>query len=601
MEIINKIKNKKAVSPILATMLLISLVVVASSMVYFLVVPMLRGNEDLTIVNAQWFDSDGDTIVDVVYVRIQNTGTATSTIEAINITLTNSEYSNKIIENAILTGNLSQLLITVGETRNLEINFDATEDIRLGKNEFNVRITYAEGDISSFLSPSLRGINEISELSLSIVNPINGSWYNGILDPHATASGGYNRSAITYDFYFPNGTLDENKSDQPLSSTIDTIEYDNIDGYVIVFKVNDSLGQFNSKNRTIGIDNSDPIIESLQLNSSESLTINQGEAVEIEWSISNTGSDISNVTVVLSGTDYFDQLFTASDNTTTTYILSSTYTSALLHGDYTVTLYTRDEAGNTAESGRTLTVTDIIPPDVRIDDPVNGTTIDGSYEFTVYADDISGIDTSQFRLRFVDAESPSTVYYTFKQSVEGTASYSTTSNEWSVIIDTTTLENAYMKLTAVVWDNAGNSNTTSVNITVDNSIISVGSFYHVDGEGGGIFLTLSNQGTTEISVTKVKVDWTSTVDGYICVAFENGTDYAVDPVANPGYGKNVEVSITYDAGTLPVAASESISLRYEFKKQKGASPNYDSTVTSGIYTFYFYIDGAWTSGYPYSV
>lgn len=604
MGIIKKIKNKKGVSPILATMLLISLVVVASSMVYFLVVPMLRGNEDLTIINAQWFDSDGDSIVDVVYVRVQNTGTATATIDTINVTITNIDYTNEIIDDVVLTGNLTQLVITVGETRNLELTFDATGYIRLGKNEFNVRITHADGNLSQSVLPSLRGINDISVLSLTVVSPIDGSWYNGIIDPHATASGGFNRSSILYDLYDPNDTL--LLDDQSLSTTIDTTSHENYTdsfGYTFVFNVIDGLGQTASANKTIGIDNSNPSIDILQLNSSESLTINQGNQVDIDWTISNTGSDISNVTLILTKTDYFDQLFTASDNTTSTYTISSTYTSSLVDGDYTVTLYAKDEAGNTAQSGRTLTVVDNIPPDVRINDPTNGTTIEGAYEFLVYADDVSGIDTSEFKLRFVDAETPSTVYYTFKQSDHGGATYSTTNKEWSVIIDTTMdeLPNAYMTLSAIVWDNAGNSNTTSLNITIDNRLINVGSFYHIDGSGGGVFLTLSNLGSNQISITKLKVTWTSNVDGNNGVAFENGTAWAVDQISDPGYGKGVEQTITYDAGTLSVAASESISLRYVFRKQRGASSNYDTTVTSGTYTFYFYIDGAWTSGYSYSV
>lgn len=49
MKLPNIRKAKRAVSPVVATVLLISLVVAASAMVFFIVVPMLRGSSDVDL------------------------------------------------------------------------------------------------------------------------------------------------------------------------------------------------------------------------------------------------------------------------------------------------------------------------------------------------------------------------------------------------------------------------------------------------------------------------------------------------------------------------------------------------------------------------
>ena len=85
----NKIisKSKRAVSPVIATVLLISLVVAASAMVYFIVVPMLKGQSTVNMIATQWFDTGGDNVADRVYLTLQNTGSASARITDLNITI----------------------------------------------------------------------------------------------------------------------------------------------------------------------------------------------------------------------------------------------------------------------------------------------------------------------------------------------------------------------------------------------------------------------------------------------------------------------------------------------------------------------------------
>lgn len=69
----NFLKNKKAVSPVVATILLIALTVSAAAVVYFVVVPMLRQGQEINfgineVTNFKDYDHDGT--IDAVDVNI---------------------------------------------------------------------------------------------------------------------------------------------------------------------------------------------------------------------------------------------------------------------------------------------------------------------------------------------------------------------------------------------------------------------------------------------------------------------------------------------------------------------------------------------------
>jgi flagellin-like protein len=74
--------NKRAVSPVIATILLIALTVTAAAIVYFLVVPMLQGKSELVQIGMQELsDSDGDGQFDTVSIPMMNIGTSGTTID----------------------------------------------------------------------------------------------------------------------------------------------------------------------------------------------------------------------------------------------------------------------------------------------------------------------------------------------------------------------------------------------------------------------------------------------------------------------------------------------------------------------------------------
>jgi flagellin-like protein len=87
MKIFNKIfpkrrKNKRGISPVIATILLIALTVTAAAIVYFVVVPLFEGNGELVLMSS-WSltDSDNDGNFDTLEGDLINIGTKEITLE----------------------------------------------------------------------------------------------------------------------------------------------------------------------------------------------------------------------------------------------------------------------------------------------------------------------------------------------------------------------------------------------------------------------------------------------------------------------------------------------------------------------------------------
>jgi flagellin-like protein len=95
------LKRKKAVSPVIATILLIALTVTAAAIVYFVVVPLLRANP--TLVATGWGKVPATT--DKYEVTIQNQGGAVANIDALaSIELTNETITTGINPSVVEQG-----------------------------------------------------------------------------------------------------------------------------------------------------------------------------------------------------------------------------------------------------------------------------------------------------------------------------------------------------------------------------------------------------------------------------------------------------------------------------------------------------------------
>ncbi len=85
--------KKRAISPVIASVLLIGLVVMASALIYFIAIPMLTGNPTLIQESVTLQDTVGNKYVDKISLGLRNIGDASADIEKVEV-LQNSELTD---------------------------------------------------------------------------------------------------------------------------------------------------------------------------------------------------------------------------------------------------------------------------------------------------------------------------------------------------------------------------------------------------------------------------------------------------------------------------------------------------------------------------
>ncbi len=581
MKLPNFRKSKRAVSPVVATILLISLVVAASAMVYFIVVPMLRGSSNVDLLTIQWFDSDGDSVTDVAYVTLQNSGTASAIIKNLNVTITTETQNETDILNAFVQGYELPLAIETTQRVDLVLVFDPTSHVEIGENIFRIVITY-DNDLTSYAPDNLRHIDVIEALDLTVLNPIDGSWVSGTIDPQAIATGGFKTSAVTYDFLLPDNTVVLN--DQAITNNIESTLYLDANDYKIDFYVNDSLGQSSTIRRTFGIDNDDIGI-TFGLNWS---IINPGDFLSASWSFTIAGAPLVNQTLVLGGDVLpYQQVFTSTDDTVTEYILTGSQTLQMAEDENLVfTLFVKDEAGNLNSAADTFSLIDNIAPITSIITPENETSESDTILIEVYASDPSGIDTNRFDVYFYNLDTE--VIYLYQQSVEGDATFIVNQNKWVLYYNSYGLPDGNYSILTKVYDlsSNGNSGTAFVDIVfIDNDVIDIYGAGAIDGRGGFFFrrrgilsfyirsLVLSDV----LTIETIKISWGGSsriehvwevYDNTISQSWVDGAIHVEDeemPVAALQNGVNItsvldhHLTIQFDYGDKPTGVDFIVS------------------------------------------
>ena len=580
MKLPNFRKSKRAISPVVATILLISLVVAASAMVYFIVVPMLRGSSDVDLLTVQWFDSDGDSVTDVAYVTIQNSGTAAAYVTSLNVTIVTETHNETDIDNAFVQG--VELPMTIGTTERIDLVlvFDPSDYIEIGTNIFRIRITYDSG-LVSFAPDNLKRTDVIEALDLTILNPIDTSWVSGIIDPQAIATGGFKTSGITYDFLLPDDTVVMN--DQIITTNIDSTLYPDANDYKIDFYVNDSLGQESTIRRTFGIDNDDIGI-TFGLNTT---LINPGDFVSATWTLDIAGAQLVNQTLVLGGDILpYQQVFTSTEATVTEYILTGPETLQMAEDDLVFTLYVKDEAGNLNSAGEAFSLIDNVAPITYFILPLNDTSESGTILLEVYASDPSGIDSIRFDVYFFSLTT--SFNYLYQQSVKGEATYIANQNKWVLYFNSYVLPDDVYSIVAQVYDLSSNGNGNSAvvdSVTVDNDVIDVYGAAAIDGRGGIIFrrrgvLSFYIKAlvpSTPLTIETIKISWGGNsriehvwdvYDNTISQSWVDGAAHAEDeemPVAAVQSGVNItstldhHLTIQFDYGDKPTGVDFIVS------------------------------------------
>jgi len=536
-------KMRRAVSPVIATVLLISLVVAASAMVYFIVVPLLRGSASVNIVTTQWFDSDGDDVADLVYITV--------------------------IDNAELVVEELPLTLDVTARVDIAISFDPSVYIAVGVNAFKILLTYSDG-LTSIAPENLNHISVIYPLEMTVLNPVNGSWVSGIIDPQVLISGGYLPSGVTYDFILPSQTVA--LDDQPLANNIDSNTYADANGYQMIFSVDDSLNQTSVLTNTFNIDNN-AISVSLSLNAS---SINQGETIEASWIFTDTsGAPLINQTLVLSG-DYYgsDSVFTSSTDTVTNYIFSGAETNVTAEDDFTFTIYAKDAVGNLNSAGESFSLIDIYGPTTYFISPaINGTEESEDILIEVFADDVSGIDTSRFNVYFFAIDS--SYYYLYQQSVSEEAIYNIYQKKWVLNFNSFMLPDDNYSIVAQVYDSSSTSNGNSAIfdvVEVDNDISRIYGASASDGKKKKIrgllsFYIESLVPSTTLTIEKIKINWESNnrIDEVYAIYDDTFTQYWLDGATGP-YSEDVEYNVAPIQGGINITDSidHHITIQFDF-------------------------------------
>lgn len=135
--------KKKAVSPVIATVLLIALVVAAAAIVYFVVMPMLKGSPKVVLLSYSFSDVNSDDYADKLMLQLQNIGSADATIN--NVTF--EKYG------VAINWNIEQSLpttIAIQGQKTLTLNAATIDDVVRYPDKITITIVYDDDSLAIF-------------------------------------------------------------------------------------------------------------------------------------------------------------------------------------------------------------------------------------------------------------------------------------------------------------------------------------------------------------------------------------------------------------------------------------------------------------------
>lgn len=131
-------RRRRAISPVIATILIIALTVTAAAIVYFVVVPLLRGDGEIVIMEYDLENTDATPFADTLTVSMNNIGTAAVDVSAVSVTK----------DGAAITWNLAEESYNIGTGTSLDVVCSAdsaTQELGYGENVV-FTFTLGEGD-----------------------------------------------------------------------------------------------------------------------------------------------------------------------------------------------------------------------------------------------------------------------------------------------------------------------------------------------------------------------------------------------------------------------------------------------------------------------
>ncbi|MHA1972342.1 MAG: archaellin/type IV pilin N-terminal domain-containing protein [Candidatus Hodarchaeales archaeon] len=141
------IRRRRAVSPILAAILLIGLAVAAGAVLFVVVLPLISGTADVQFVSAVAADRNSDGLIDQITVQVQNKGSEKDIFSEGTISLTGWSAAGNVeigLANPVsLVFKTTDVTAQVEETASVSItlSFDKSDDISIA--ETNIDMDHA--------------------------------------------------------------------------------------------------------------------------------------------------------------------------------------------------------------------------------------------------------------------------------------------------------------------------------------------------------------------------------------------------------------------------------------------------------------------------
>ena len=212
-----------------------------------------------------------------------------------------------------------------------------------------------------------------------------------------------------------------------------------------------------------------------------------------------------------------------------------------------------DNVNNTGQSSTVTYYFDNTPPSVSFSNPSDGDVVNGTVSLTVSASDSgSGIDHVSYYNDSIDSN------HLIGSSTDGNSNY-------QVSWDTTLTSDGSHTLYAVAYDKAGNSQTTSITVTVDNSppYVSITSPSKGSWVSGAVLIQVSasdsNSGIDKVefyvdnvlqyTATSSPYEWTWPTSSW------SDGQHTVKVIAYNGAGETSEDSATYNVDNTPPSIS----------------------------------------------
>ncbi len=295
--------------------------------------------------------------------------------------------------------------------------------------------------------PEIYGGADTTNPTISITAPANNATISG--NTALTASASDNVGVAGVQFRVDGSNVGGEDTSSPYSYTLDSTAYPN-GSHTVSAVARDAAGNTNTASVTVTVSN--PVPDTTAPNASVTAPANNAT---VSGNITLTASASDNVGVAgvqfrVDGTN-----FGTEDNSSPySKVWSST---SVANGSHVISIVARDAAGNTDTASVTVTVNnavaDTTPPTVSMTAPANNATVSGTaVQASASASDNVGVAGVQFYLGSnpMGAEDTSAPY-----------SYS-----WN----STAVPNGSYTVSAVARDDAGNTNTSSVNITISNAV-----------------------------------------------------------------------------------------------------------------------------------